>query len=103
MLKKLLHRLLNTSSAKLSVWIFILSSLFRSLYVYYFYYKFGYSQFGDDIDYISYAQQIKAQGFTVPDIDKIYGNGHQVGIGWPLIIFFIFGLFGEKYWLVFIL
>ena len=77
--------------------------MFRLIYSLYFFVKFGASNFMDDYDYISYANEILAQGILVPDIDKIYGNGHQVGIGWPLILSGLFFIFGQNYFIVFVL
>jgi 4-amino-4-deoxy-L-arabinose transferase-like glycosyltransferase len=83
--------------------IFLVAFLIRLIYSLYFFVKVGASNFMDDYDYISYANEILAQGIFVPDIDKIYGNGHQVGIGWPLILSGFFYVFGQNYFVIFIL
>ena len=86
------------------LWLTFLAAFgVRLVYALVYYYKFGTTQFVDDWDYISYAKEIIRQGPLVLDIDRIYSNGHEVGIGWPLIISPIIGLFDDNYIPVFIL
>lgn len=99
---RVFQKISSWDSGRISIWIFILAFLARAIYTIYFYAESGYSQFSDDRDYISYAREIAAQGIAVPDIDRIFTNGHQVGIGWPFILYLLFSLFGEHFWLVFI-
>jgi len=82
--------------------VFAISLITRLIYIFYYFSQFGTTNFMDDLDYISYANEIIAQGIWVPDITKIAGNGHQVGIGWPLILSVFFYLFGQNYLLIFI-
>jgi len=63
----------------------------------------GTSNFIDEWDYISYANNIIIQGIWVPDISKFYSNSYIVGPAFPLILAIIFNLFGENYILVIIL
>jgi len=83
--------------------LFILATVVRIIYAYLYFTRYETTLFVDDWDYISYAEQILAQGIWVPDIDAIVGNGHQVGMGWPMMLSVIFALFGKNFTIVFIL
>ena len=58
---------------------------------------------GDELDYISYANNIIAQGVVVPDISLLRGNAHLIGPGFPLVLATLFRIFGENYFPVFLL
>lgn len=83
--------------------MFVLSFIIRLIYCIYYDYTFAFTTFGDDLDYISYANNILVQGITVKDISQMYGNAHLSGIGWPLILASVFKIFGENYYIVYLL
>ena len=60
----------------------------------------GTSQFIDEWDYISYANNILSQGIWVPDITRLYSNSHLVGPGFPFVLASIFYVFGQNYFIV---
>jgi len=91
--------------------VFIVSLAIRLLFGILIFNKGDTSQFkgdNDHWDYINYAKNIISQGIFVPDIEKLNKgmstpdglrgtNASFVGPGFPLIIAFVFKIFGENY------
>lgn len=103
LIKKYYYKFYSLSDKKILISLFVLSFILRLIYCIYYDYKFAFTTFGDDLDYISFANNILIQGITVKDIDQIFGNAHLSGIGWPLILAGIFKIFGENYYVVYLL
>ncbi len=93
---------LNINFKAISI-ILAISLIFRVGYSIYSFNTIDTSRFGDDWDYISYAQNILDQGVWVEDISKLRGNAHLVGPGFPLVLAGIFKIFGEKYVAVYLI
>lgn len=82
---------------------FLVAFAIRLVYAMVYYSKYGTTLFSDDWDYINYAKEILNQGILVLDIDQIKYNGHQVGIGWPLILTPFIKVFGDNYVPIFVM
>jgi 4-amino-4-deoxy-L-arabinose transferase-like glycosyltransferase len=78
-------------------WIFISSFFARLSYGFFINTNTSVSTYVDDLDYISYANNILSQGIWVPDISKLYSNSHLVAPGYPMVVAFLFYLFGQSY------
>lgn len=87
----------NYSTRKILILIFFVALIIRLAFGIYMFQKEGTSNFVDDWDYISYANNILSQGIWVPDISKLYSNSHLVGPGFPLIVAISFAIFGENF------
>jgi hypothetical protein len=83
--------------------LFLMALLLRLGYSLYFFSKNGTSEFMDDLEYLSFAEQIIEQGILLPNPNAIYGNGFLVGPGWPMVIAFLKTVFGSVIWPVFVL
>jgi len=78
--------------------ILFLSLIIRLGYGLYLLHINGTSHFGDDWDYISYAEKIIKEGIFFTDLNGFYDEtSHQVGPGFPLIVASVFFLFGKNY------
>ena len=88
---------------KLLILIFFISLILRIGFGIYTYQTKGTSEFVDDWDYISYANNIIEQGIFVPDLSTFYTNSHLLGPGFPLIVALLFKIFGESYLSIIIL
>jgi 4-amino-4-deoxy-L-arabinose transferase-like glycosyltransferase len=60
-----------------------------------YYLRHGSADFIDDLDYISYAENIMSQGIFVPDISTLYSDSHVVGPAFPLIVAGLYTIFGK--------
>ena len=60
----------------------------------------GTSNFIDDWDYISYANNILSQGIWVPDLSTFFSDSYEVGVAFPLVLAIIFtqGRFCDQIW-----
>jgi hypothetical protein len=96
------HIDVNTFKKNIGLLLFLFAFLLRLVFAYYFYAKNGSSEFMDDLEYLSFAEQIIEQGILLPNPSEIYGNGFLVGPGWPLVIAFLKTVFGSTFWPVFI-
>lgn len=86
------------------VWLLFLASfLIRLFYSINYFAKNGTNEFMDDLEYLSFAEQIVEQGVLLPNPSAIYGNGFLVGPGWPMVIALFKTVFGSTLWPVFIL
>lgn len=100
---KYYYKLYSLSDKRILILLFALSFIVRLLYCIYYDHKFAFTTFSDDLDYISYANNILSQGIAVKDISQLYGNAHLSGMGFPLVLAVIFKIFGENYYLIYLL
>lgn len=91
----------------------IIAFLVRIIFGISFYLNNDTSKFSDDFDYISYARAIQNEGIFKTsveeinkphiDFDRDYKTTHLAGPGYPIILAFLFSVFGEYYLLPIIL
>jgi len=82
------------STKKLLFFIFVFSFIIRLAFGLITYKMQGTSIWCDDWDYIEYAEHILDQGIFVPDISNL--SAHS-GPGFPIVIAFMFLIFGKSY------